>query len=781
MLFSHIFSFFKKGKEENEEEKKEKKQMRERKKTLASTAIMLMLLISIYAEPVSAWSLKDAVSPITSFVSEKLKSAYNWLKEGRHLGTAAGASCFAIAMAGAAKGAAAGSVAPGLGNIAGAVLLGGAAGVACYLGGATIENWLKDKACGIPGIGKYLCETDEQEKATGSFFLQPRNLTYNEYASRVTLLEVFNTTFVNITVLRQAQEKDFLELKARLATDFIPYDLEESQGNVGEFSNVKIVGPDRIFGFSAIPIKFELQPRGNQDVPDPICLTSVKLYAYSQDGRMLWTRTWTWDKDQKCGEETTVWSFETILKGPDPYERDIDKVINGLADGDTIQRIYLGTPADEPYEIVAEVSGYRKIYYKDSSGQWVLDQEVPLHAVWRTSSAYRHLAAGRIILGGFDKGTLPVDMKDDPKASMFVPYMMRGSGAASNIIARAWVNPLHMPDSTSTYKIYVGANGQFFSLINDFPVKILDESRIVVYRITTNGNWELAAALPLSGVANLGDILTNPTTFEGSVFYKSADNVASYRVFVAIKAAVERDDGVQIPIWLLLEPAVTLTPKPTRIVRLDPNYWGVANLTADGEWSVYDAQAARAMVDAIIDGLKKKVQDAEYYIEKGSQTGNSKVVEYAKKAKEHYEEAINYAEKIKSADNVNDVIRYLEIVRDEEMAGDYYLEAARQASYGNYEQAETLAKTGEDVAKAAEQYKPQTFPGIPGVGPFQLGDLLWWLIAIAIAFPILSAFVGKDIARIVLLVFIAFAILDSNLIGGLISLLKAIPDKLKFW
>ncbi|RLC83421.1 MAG: hypothetical protein DRJ03_17250 [Chloroflexi bacterium] len=776
-LFSRIFSFLKKEQKEEDEEEKEKKQRKEKrkKKALVSIAILALLLNAQYAAALEIHNPLDSYKDAWNSLTEKVKGVWEWIKGGRHFGTAAGASCFAIAMASAAKGAAAGSVAPGLGNIAGAVLFGGTAGIACYLGGATIENWLKDKACGIPGIGKYLCSVDDEEKTTLPF-LQPRNITYNEYASMTSLLDVFNATFVNITELRQAQERDFLELKSRLAAKMIAYDLEESDGNVGEFSNVEIKGPDRIFGFSAIPVEFELKPRGNPDVPDPICLTSVKLYAYTRDGRKLWERTWSWNAEEKCGEESTVWSFETILKGPDPYENEIDKVIQGLADEQTINTIYYATPADEPYEIVAEVAGYRKIYYNTGTG-WQYDHNETIHAIWRTSSAYKHLAAGRIAISGFDEGTLPVDMKDSPKSSMFVPYLMKGSGAASNIIARAWANPLHMPESTSTYKIYVGGNDQFFSSISDFQVKILDESRIVVYRILKGGTWEVAATLPLSGVANLGDILNNPTAFEGSVLYHSADDILSYRAFVAIKAIIPRDDGANIPVWLLVEPAVTLTPTPTRTVRLDPTFKQIENLTSDGEWSTYDAETAKALVDSIIDGLRRKVQDAEYYIEQGSQIGNTKVVEYAKKAKEHYGEAINYAEKIKGADNVNDVIRYLEIVRDEEMAGDYYLEAAKQASYGNYEQAETLAETAEKVANVANEYKPSFFGGIPGLGEFQLGDLLWWLIAMIVATIIVGAVLGENAAKIVALAFIIFAVLDSNLIGALLGIF----NKLKFW
>lgn len=740
---------------------------------VATLVIFILLINAQYAAAIDLWNPIDSYKEAVSSIKEKISGAWDWLKGGRHLGTAAGASCFALAMAGAAKGAVAGSVAPGVGNVIGAVGLGLLAGAACYLGGASIENWVKDKFD--------FFNNDDDEDGGGLAILQPRNLSYNEYASRATLLDVFNATYVNLTDLIQAEQKDFEELKARLSTTLVAYDLEETDGNVGEFTNIKIEGPDAIYGFSAIPVEFTLSPRGNTDVKDPICLTNVKLYVYTRDGRTLWTRTWSFQPGEKCGEEGTVWTFRTILKGPDPYENQVDAVLNGLATWDLVNQIYLATPKDEPYEIVAEVSGVRQIYYK-TGDQWIFDHNETISARWRTSSAYNHIAAGRIQIGGFSDGTLPVDYKDDPKASMFVPYLMRGSGAASNIIARAWVNPLHIINASSTYKIYIGANSQFFNLVPITGLTVTDEARLVVYRLLKNGQWELATALPISSMAQLGNILTNPTTFEGSVTYHGASDVVTYMAFIGIKAHVIRDDGVQIPIWLLISPNIAVKANEGRVIRLDPRWKDLENLTSDGEWSAYDAEQAKALVDAIVQELEEKVASAEHYIETGSQLGNQKVVDYATKAKEHYLEAITYAKKIPTSEKLEDTIRYLEIVRDEEMAGDYYLEAARLASYGAYDQAETMAETAEKIADVANQYKPSFF-GTPGFGNFQLGDLVWLLIALAIVAGVFYVLFGKRAAVLVAVVFLAFAVLDSNLVGVIWAKLTGISllSKLKFW
>ena len=736
-IFSKIF----KKKRDNEEigEENEQKERKEKKKSNArrafiSTALMLMLLVSIYAEPAHAgiidW-LKENTKPNWEGVGNFFRTLKNNV-----LGGSGGA--YFGAKLGMAIGTA---IAPGIGTAIGAGI-GAAIG---YIAGAHIEQHIKDAISNSP-IGKLWdwLNGDDNKDNNGLSLLQPRNITYNEYASKTTLLEVFNTTFVNITDLIQAEYQDFLELKARLAPQPVAYDVEEPEGNVGEFKSIKIIGPGNILGFSAIPIKFQLSPTGNDQVKDPICLQKVSLYVYTSDGRKLWTRTWTFENNEKCGEEDTVWTFETILKGPDPYENEIDKIINGLADEDTVTNIYHSSPANMPYEIVAEVYGVRQIYY-NVGGEWKFDHNETLSARWRTTSAYKHLAAGRVAIGGFSEGSLPVDMKDDPKAYMFVPYMMRGSGAASNIIVRAWANPLHIINASATYKFYIGGNTEFFDeIINDFTVKITDESRIVVYRILTNDQWELAAKLPLDRTASLGDI-TQPTHLEGSVFYHGASNVGSYRIFFAIKANVERDDGVNIPIWMLIEPIVTPQSNLGRVIRLDPTFKQIENLTSDNEWSTYDAEQAKALVDSIIAGLNEKIDSAEYWINRGSQLGNQDVVKYAQKAKECYQEAISFAEKIKGADNVNDVLRYLEVIRDEEMAGDYYLEAARQASYGNLEQAQTLATTAGEVEEVANEYKgglSAFFGNLPDDWS-DLSELLPFLLKIALS--ILAVWIGKQL------------------------------------
>ncbi|WP_148882595.1 hypothetical protein [Thermococcus aciditolerans] len=772
-----LLSIIQKRREKMEDEKRPQSSRR----TTHKIATLMIFILLINAQYAAAWSLRDAVRPATSWLEEKLNGAYNWLKEGRHLGTAVGATCFAITMAGATKGAVTGavggSVAPGIGNIVGAIgggIVGALiAGGACYLGGAAIENWIKDKFD--------FFNNDDDEDGGGLAILQPRNLSYNEYASKTTLLDVFNTTFVNVTELLQAEQRDFEELKARLSTTLVPYTFEETDGNVGEFKDVTIQGPDAIYGFSAFPIKFKLSPRGNTEVKDPICLTDVRLYVYTRDGRPLWTRTWSFQPGEKCGEEDTVWTFETVLKGPDPYENQVDAVLNGMASWDIINQIYMATPKDEPYEIVAEVTGVRQIYYK-TGDQWIFDHNETISARWRTASAYYHIAAGRIQIGGFSEGTLPVDFKDDPKASMFVPYLMRGSGAASNIIARAWANPLHIINASSTYKIYIGANSQFFNLVPIPGLTVTDEARLVVYRLLKNGQWELATALPIGGMVTLGDILSNPTAFEGTVLYHGASDIVTYMAFIGIKANVIRDDGVQIPIWLLISPNIAVKANEGRVVRLDPRWKDLENLTSDGEWSAYDAEQAKALVDAIVQELEEKVASAEHYIETGSQLGNQKVVDYATKAKEHYLEAIKYAKKIPTSEKLEDTIRYLEIVRDEEMAGDYYLEAARLASYGAHDQAETMAETAEKIADVADQYKPSFF-GIPGFGNFQLGDLVWWLIALAIVAGVFYVLFGKRAAVLVAVLFLAFAVLDSNLIGAILAKISgfSLLDKLKFW
>ena len=717
-IFSKIFEKKQDSEEINEEEKRPK--MRgDKKKALASTALMLMLLVSIYAEPASAgifdW-LKENTKPSWEGVGNFFRTLKNNVLGG-----------FGGALAGAKVGATIGSmVTPGVGTIAGAVI----GGVIGYIGGSYVEQHIKDS---VSGYFDWFGGEEESSDLTFTF-QEPKNVTKEEFESDT---PIKNALIENLTdQTDQAAFQDLQILLSKLQSDLVTYDVQPS-GDSGELIGEKIKGPESIYGYSAFPVVFEFQPYGNDEVKDPICITSVKLYVKDTNGNKYWERTWTND-EPVCGEEGTLYKYQTILKGPDPYSAYLNNVLSGQASEDLINEIFNAAP--EEFEVVAEVHGYRQIYYYNSNtGQWVFDHNEYFDAQYSTLSAYRHIGGGTYVIGGF-AGSLPADYKDAPEAAQFTAFQTKVSGASSNLIARLWSAPLHMLNATAAYRFYIQGNPDYF---DPFSPTIIDEARIVVYRITSDGHWELAYAIPTSGVTHLGD-LSSGKRLDASVNYNAAAGTVSYKAFVAVKAWVTRDDGQQIPIWVLAEPAIApVDPTITRIV--DEYIAPIGDLTSDNVIDAADSEQLKAIADSLITSLNSKVENAQYWVDKGEQAGKDEVVKYAELAIKHYQEAIKYAEKLKTADDPNDVLRYGEIVKEEETIGDYYLRAAQLAYYGQEDQALSLIENAEALEENVAQYKgglSSFLSNLPSDWS-DLSELLPFLLKIALS--ILAIYIAKQL------------------------------------
>nr|WP_216082426.1 glycine zipper domain-containing protein [Pyrococcus abyssi]QFN51286.1 hypothetical protein [Pyrococcus abyssi] len=645
--------------------------------------LLIQLLIGTYANEVAAfdwkfWNWEPNWSGLRHFV-DTLKNNV--------LGGAGGA------LAGAKAGAMIGSaIAPGIGTIVGGII----GAVAGYIAGAHIEQRIKDKVCNSP-LGKLLCANTEEEKDFMGFIDTGKNVTLANFTDDH---YIKNSLVMNLT--READVAAFQDLQllvSKLKSSMISYDFQAS-GDSGEFSEIELRGPEKIYGFSAFPIELKLKPRGNSEIKDPVCITSVKIYAKdTKYGNIYWTRVWTFGEDNECLEPPTssVWSFSTILKGPDPYLNYINDVLNGQANEQLIQEIFNAEPQE--FEIVAEVSGYRKIYYQDGSGNWIFDHNEPIYAVFTSLSAYRHIGGGTYVISGF-AGSLPIYYQDAPEASEFTAFQMKANGASSNLVARLWSSPIHILSATAPYKVYIQGNPGYFGGLNP---KIMDEARIVVYRVTKDGHWELAAALPLDGIANLGD-LSSGKLLQGSVTYHADNNTVSYRAFVAIRAFVSRDDGTKIPIWILVEPAIAPVD-PARKVVMDKYIEEIGDLVRDKSITLEEVQRLRAIGDSLISSLQSKIDIAQSWKEKGEAENKKLVVEYASRAIYHYKEAIKYSEKLKNADDSKDVLRYAEIVKEEEVVGDYYLRAAELAYYNQEEQAQALVEDAFRIEQNVKEIK----------------------------------------------------------------------------
>ena len=706
--------FRKKEREEERKAKEERKGKRphRRGKSLASAFILLLLVSSTFsAGYAAAWPWDSAV--------KKVKSAFHTLTNNVGGGTAG-------ALIGAKIGASIGSAFGPLGTAVGAI----AGGIIGYIGGAHIEQVIKD------AVGKYLDPLKNLlypkiPKLPGGF-QNHKNVTTREFENNTA---VINALAANLTKEADAAAiKDLQVLQAKVHSELTNYSFDESTGT-GDFAMFKLYGPESIYGFSAFPVKFELAPRGTKGVKDPICLTSVKIYVKDTvTGDIKWTRTWSYAKDSECidpGDDSSIWTFKTILKGPDDNLNDLMSVMYGNANNATIAKLFSAKP--DKFEIVISVGGYRKIYYY-ADGEWHFDHDEPIHAHWQSLSAWKHIGGGTYPLGGFG-GSLPVDAKGTPEAMQFTRYNILFAGAASNLLTVVYGNPINILDSTTNFKFVFQGNPGYFDPLHP---AIVDDARIVVYRILKDGRWELAESQPIDGPAVLGDIASGKKLYI-SVTYHNAPDVVTYRAFLTLKAEVERDDGTKIPIWVLIEPNIAVIP-PNRVVTLDPYITEIGDIVSDKVITAEEATKLKTMSKTVIEGLQSKIKEAEAWKAKGDAEGKKEVSMYASLAIKHYNKAIEYVEKMSTVDDSNDLLRFAEIEKEEEMAGDYYLQAAQAAYYGQDEQAKVLAENAKKLDENAKQYEGGFLNGV-------LPDLSDWRSVLAFVLRIGLALAGIFIAK----------------------------------
>lgn len=717
-LFDFLFSFFKKKEKDDEDamkyariKKVEKKKNKKKKyRGAASLLLMLMLLSSIYAEPAAALTINIS--------SEGL---------GSKIMKAAGAG-----LAGAGVGAVAGSVVPGLGTVVGAVggfLIGLGAGLYYEFkdGGAVVVN------------------NDEQKYG------------YEDVVNDNLEKDLIDNQTVDKATLDSEAQKDLQELMNKLASGLMDYELSAS-GDSGEFAQVSLKAAEKIYGFSAFPVVFGLQIRGNSEVKDPIWITDVKIYVKDVNGNVYYVREWKYSEGELGGEEGTILTWQTILKVPDPYVSNIDALLAGQANDELVNELLNGVPPQ--FDIVVVARGYRYIYYKDpNTGNWVLDSKIPVEAVWTSVNTYKHLASGQYVVEGF-KGSAPAVLQDDPEASDFVAFKYWMNGATSNLVGRVWSNPLQLLDAASAYRFYVQANKDYFAPLEP---QIYDEARILVFRILKDGTWELAYALPVNGSISLGELSNLAKTVEGSVVYNSGDNVLTYRTFVVVKAYVKRDDNQEIPIWMILEPAIAVIAPQQIVVGKDEAYQ-IQQLILDNQIDENDKEKIASLADSMINSLNSKLQATAELSEKAQAAGNKEAIDYAEKAIEKYRDAINNLQKMKSAD-ISDVFHYFELAKINEEQGDYYYRAAELAFYNQKEQAAALA----EQAQKLEEKSGTAFAGLPfgNLGDLQgllVANAIYILVAIALLLLMRSLFGGTGAAIILIAAAVGFLVLNGSTI-----------------
>ncbi|NJE09238.1 hypothetical protein E3E31_12040 [Thermococcus sp. M39] len=635
-----------------------KEHKKKRKRTAVSIALMLMLFVAVYAEPVAAWPSLDSIKESLSSAVDKIK---NTVKD-------AGIGAVAGAVVGGAIG----------------FVVGGPAGAAM---GAKIGAAIGAAVGGIHGF----FSSDESPTATST-------QTVQNYANLSDVLNDDDFT-ADKEILDDANQKAYEELSqaaAAVRADLVDYNVE-STGSTGDIY-VKIYAPSTIYGFSAFPVQVALHIAANPIPQSVVHLESIRIYVIDKDGNVYWTRTFTYNRTDTAlnGDDFVV---STILKVPDQYVYDVQ---NALATGqitkDLIEKLKNATTPE--FEIVAEITAVREDWEViDGNLTYVGDKSIYVKAT--TTSAWRHVTSTTdvlILAGGF-KGSLPAKFILEPEAGKWVSYAQKEWGAISDFIVKAWASPVHVKQSSAAWRFYLVGNPGYFDPLHP---SIVDDFGIAAIRILNDGSWELADLAKSS----LGDV-GGATYVERIITYASTEDTLNYQVYALALLNVVRDDGQQLPIWLLVQPDVTVLDDLTMVID-DEQIQKLTALFDDGEISEADLEQIRATASDWIQNLNQKIATAQEYLSMAQSRGDETAANYAQTAINYYQEAQKYLEALMNTNDVQIALNYLNAAKKMEFAGDYALEAAKNAVFGNHEQAEILIQNAQDTAELAQSYIPTT-------------------------------------------------------------------------
>jgi len=607
------------GRERKEPQKQAKKAGPSFRSGALSLFVISMLLFASLANAsyVAAWpgeglwdSAKNTFSSVKDWVGDHLD-------EGLSLaGLGAGAWVgWSSMMAGAEAGSMIGSIVPGAGTLAGAVLGAIFGGLVGAVGGKFAGDEIQ-KALGI---------NDDKKKSSGGTY-HPGKIPNNGE------LEGNDTKELLMAQLREqlGEEvyKDMQDMMDYLSATMIQYDRQAS-GSIGYFDKIEIEGPSTIYGFSAFPVKLYLHVPKNKDLPSPVWVDTVCLWIEDNESNQYYN--WCYHKPIKL--EGSGETYVTILKAPDPVDAEIRQILaNGFATRDQINKIFSAVP--RKFEIKGYISGKAEIWKKDN-GKLKFVENKTYNVTFSSLSAWKHISshpAIQILPGA--NASLPLQFRGDKG---WVPYATRTAGAVSNLIFRAWAQPVHVENSGADWKFYVIQNPEY--PLNG--VNITDDYRLEAYRIVASGKLETAYKL----TGSLGS-MTKLWSQESQIYYTATNDTVGFRVLYIVRGTINRGD-IKIPVWLVSEPMVTVLEN-TEVVTNDKATNEIIQMTKDGKLSKEDAQQIHSLAATLIQGLQQKLDKTNMWLTKAQQLHKKEAVDYGKKAIHSYQQAINYAEKLKS-------------------------------------------------------------------------------------------------------------------------------------
>lgn len=700
-LFSRLLSIFQPAKKEEKKAKQgTKKRPAQRavstKQRIVSMFILVMFFTAtVYAEPASAGFF------------DSVKNAFNAVKDNIEGGIAG-------AIAGAAAGAMVGSAVPGIGTAIGAAV----GAVVGFVGGVYVEYKAKNTVNGIlnPGSGG----------DSGATLTAGENATKEDLSTDKDIMEKYqlvDDASANAT-------RELTELLAKMATQPAQYSVQMwgATGNI----QVELFGPDEIRGFSAFPVKLRILTAADPIKQNVIHLNKVTMYVIRSDtGTAYYTYTKTFGPNETSlnGDAYTVTTF---LKVPD----DLDVAVkNALETGQITQDLIeqLKNAKTPSFEIYIRVEATKEDWaYVNNTWQHVRDIQLTVEA--QTVSAYTHVTATSDVVlfqTGLD-ASLPADMAN-LVMSKFAPFIAQQWGGISDIMIRPYATPVHVANSTATWQFFVAPNVGFYKMFDDNP-KVYDDFEVFAIRVLQGGQYELADRRPNP----LGDLTVESTKQAyGVIKYTFGPDIVNYKVYGLGLIWFERDDGTKIPVWVLVQPHMTVLD-PEKLALDDTRVQRILPIFDDNKITETELQTLKAELESAKQDIQEKIQAAQQLKAMAEANGNTEAAQYADRAIKYYQLELQMLDQAAQTDDAQMALNYLNAAKKYEYAGDFEKQAAEKANMGDIEGARYLDSQAQDYKEQADQYVPHL--NFSGLADSILNNLKDWKMLLLLAVLIIGGY-----------------------------------------
>ncbi|BAP62134.1 hypothetical protein [Methanococcus maripaludis] len=440
---------------------------------------------------------------------------------------------------------------------------------------------------------------------------------------------------------------------------------------------------DKLYGYSAFSVAMSIYKPETYAYQDNFHLTSYSLWVedIENPGVKLWT--YSASSSEVATPGGSAITDATILKAPDDKYSVVKSCLTSNSNLMELDGII--TSQNKQFEIHGNVVGYIENWQEvavttsnpdgstTTTWKWVRKDNIPVDLDIVTTSMWQHENNGAYSLDGAT-GTLPVSDWYE-YGGLWVTYASLNQGSTSNLLAQFWSSPVHILDSSSSYKFFALYNAEY-NAVTDLDMDLSNvDTRIVTLAVSNDSNFEVAGSDEFS---NLN--IDSTYAISGNLpFMSSSDNVASWKVYAITYGEITRDDGQKLPVWTVVRPWIAVNDN-VQILNLDTAI-ELEDLYLSGDINSSALEEVKTTAISEIETMLDSIEQDLGYAERND---NTEMINALNKAKTCLNNAKSVIESLSSTDTEDEKTAKINKYK-------LYLEAAEM-----YLKASACYKTGLD-------------------------------------------------------------------------------------